>query len=128
MEKKWIYAIAGSVMVAVLLLVVVVLNVDKSKTKYETYQNYAKQVDIVDWSISEDTAKNFAESNCDKLATGDMPAIKFRNSDHVKSSAAVLAAYCPDSFDNFLAGVIMNNPEYRNTAMYVNERIDVDSR
>ncbi|QQO39878.1 membrane protein [Streptomyces phage Belfort] len=128
MEKKWIYTIFGGVLVAVVLLVVTVLNVDTTKTKFETYQNYAKQVNLVDWSISEDTAESFAKANCDKLATGDMPAIRFQNSDHVKSSAAVLAAYCPNSFDNFLAGVIMNNPEYKSTAMYVNERIEVDSR
>lgn len=126
MEKRWLYG-GVAILTGFVVLAVLLLSGDTRHSKYDTYKEYAKQVNIVDWSISEDTAKSFAEANCDKLAVGEMPAIKFSNADHVKSSAAVFAAYCPNSFDNFLAGVIMNYPEYRNTAMYINERLEVDS-
>ncbi|WNN94784.1 membrane protein [Streptomyces phage Phredrick] len=127
MEKKWIVGIATFAIAVVTLIVVIVSSTDTTQSKFEKYESYAKQVNIVDWSISEDTAKSFAEANCDKLATGEMPAIRFQSTDHVKSSASVLAAYCPASFDNFLAGIIMKYPEYKSTAMYLNERLKVGS-
>ena len=126
MQTRWIYG-SVALLTGVLVAMVLLLGGDSRHSKFDTYKEYAKQVNVVDWSISEDTAKGFAEANCDKLAMGEMPAIKFQSADHVKSSAAVLAAYCPASFDNFLAGVIMKYPEYRSTAMYVNERLEVDS-
>ncbi|WMI33595.1 hypothetical protein SEA_KENREY_233 [Streptomyces phage Kenrey] len=127
MEKKWYLGIAAFAIALATLVIVVVSGLDTTQSKFEEYESYAKQVNIVDWSISEDTAKSFAEANCDKLATGEMPAIRFQSTDHVKSSASVLAAYCPASFDNFLAGIIMKYPEYKSTAMYLNERLKVDS-
>ncbi|XAO35394.1 hypothetical protein SEA_FRANCOB_230 [Streptomyces phage Francob] len=126
MPKRWIYG-SVALLTGMLLVMVILLNGDSRHDKFDTYKEYAKQVNVVDWSISEDTAKSFAEANCDKLAVGEMPAIKFRSADHVKSSAAVLAAYCPDSFDNFLAGIIIKYPEYKDTATYINERLEVDS-
>ncbi|QIQ63080.1 hypothetical protein SEA_MOAB_226 [Streptomyces phage Moab] len=127
MHKKWIYGGSIAILTGLAILMVFLLNGDSHPSRFDEYKSYAKQVNIVDWSISEDTAKSFAEANCDKLATGEMPAIKFRSTDHVKSSAAVLAAYCPASFDNFLAGIVMKYPEYKSTALYINERLEVDS-
>jgi hypothetical protein len=127
MQKKWIYGGSIAALTVLAIIMVLLLQGDSRPSRFDEYKSYAKQVNVVDWSISENTAKSFATANCDKLAQGEMPGIKFQNSDHVKSSAAVLAAYCPDSFDNFLAGIIMKYPEYKNTAMYVNERLEVDS-
>lgn len=125
MKKNWIIGITFGVITAVTLLVVVLLNMD-TNSKYDDYKGYSNQLNVVDWTVSEDTAKSFADANCDKLATGEMPAIKFRSENHVKASAAVIAAYCPNSFFNFLAGVIDKHPEYKRTALYINEEIHVD--
>jgi len=125
-DKKWIYG-SAAILTGIVVAMVLLLSGDSHHSKFDDYKSYAKQVNIVDWSISESTAEDFAEANCDKLAIGEMPAIKFRSTDHVKSSAAVLAAYCPQSFDNFLAGIIMKYPEYKSTATYINERLEVDS-
>lgn len=126
MQKRWIYGTAAALTV-IAVAMILLLSGDSRQSRFDEYKSYARQVNIVDWSISEDTAKNFAEANCDKLATGEMPAINFRSTDHVKSSAAVLAAYCPNSFDNFLAGIIVKYPQYKSTAIYINERLEVDS-
>lgn len=125
MEKKWLFGIVGAVITGVVLLVIIVNATVKPETTFERYQRYAEDVNVVDWTISEDTAKNFADANCDELAQGRMPEIKFRNGEHVKSSGAVIAAYCPESFDNFLAGIAMKYPEYIETAKYLNYRIKV---
>jgi hypothetical protein len=122
--SKTYWMIVGIALIPV-FFVVLLLNTTTPQTNFEMYKSYAKQVNVVDWSISEGTAKSFAEANCEKLAVGDMPAIRFQNEDHVKSSAAILAAYCPKSFSNFLAGVIMNHSEYKETALYVNERLEI---
>lgn len=122
--KKWIFG--GAFALATVVALIVVLLNSGGNSKFDKYQSYANEVNVVDWTISEDTAKSFADANCDKLATGDMPGIRFQNENHVKSSAAVIAAYCPDSFDNFLAGVIMKYPDYKETALYINEEIHVD--
>jgi len=127
MKKRYVYGIGLAIATVVVLAFVLVSDMAQGHSKFDTYKKDAERIHVVDWTISEDTAKSFADANCDKLATGDMPAIKFRNENHVKSSAAVLAAYCPDSFDNFLAGIVMKYPEYKSTAMYVNERLEVDS-
>lgn len=126
MKKTYVYSICLAIVAAIVLAIVLVSD-RGDNTQYDTYKKYASEVGVVDWSISEDTAKSFADANCDKLAIGDMPAIRFRNDNHVKSSASVIAAYCPDSFDNFLAGIITDYPEYKSTALYVNERLEIDS-
>lgn len=127
MQRKWILGGSLAILTALAVLMIILLNGDSHHSKFDNYERYAKQVNVVDWSISEDTAKSFAEANCDKLAVGEMPAIKFQSTDHVKSSAAVLAAYCPDSLDNFEAGIIMKYPEYKSTALYINERLKIVS-
>lgn len=126
MKKEFVYgtivaAISGIVLLAVFIFAARV----EPKSTFERYQEYSQQVNVVDWTVSEDTAKTFADANCDKLAQGDMPAIQFKNGEHVKSSGAVIAAYCPMSFDNFLAGIAMKYPEYIETAKYLNYRIKV---
>lgn len=125
MDKKWILGILGAIVTGVVLLVIIVNSAVKPETTYERYQRYADDVNVVDWTISEDTAESFADANCDKLAEGKMPSLRFRNEDHVKSSGAVIAAYCPDSFDNFLAGLVMKHPEYVDTAKYMIDKIKV---
>jgi hypothetical protein len=127
MEKKW-FGIVGALaaVITALVLAVVIVGVDnRPPTRFDKYQQYAKDVNIVDWTISEDTAKSFAEANCEKLDEGDMPAIRFKNGEHVKSSGAVIAAYCPKSFDNFLAGIALDYPEYISVVEYLNYRIKV---
>jgi hypothetical protein len=126
MKKRYIYSI-GVAIVTVIVLAIILVSDSANNSQYGKYKQYANQVGVVDWSISEDTAKSFAEANCDKLAIGDMPAIKFKNENHVKSSASVFAAYCPASFDNFLAGIITDYPQYKETALYINEELHVDS-
>lgn len=127
MNKKYVYCVIAAVITVVVLAIILVSDRPNDSAEFNKYKNYADNVGVTDWTISEDTAKSFADANCDKLAIGDMPSIKFMNVNHVKSSAAVIAAYCPDSFDNFLAGVVMKYPEYKGTALYINERLEIDS-
>ena len=124
MDKKWFIGIAGAAITMVVLALIVSTAINP-QTTYERYQQYAADVNVVDWTISEDTAKGFADANCEKLAQGKMPSIKFKNEEHVKSSGAVIAAYCPESFDNFLAGLVMKYPEYVNTAKYMIDEMKV---
>ena len=126
MKKEFVYgAIAAIIGAITLLAVFLVAGRVEPKSTYDQYKEYAQQVNVVDWNVSEDTASSFADANCDKLAQGEMPSILFRNGEHVKSSGAVIAAYCPESFDNFLAGIAMKYPEYIETAKYLNYRIKV---
>ncbi|UUG69518.1 hypothetical protein SEA_SHAM_217 [Streptomyces phage Sham] len=125
MDKKWILGIIGAGITVVVLAIIVATSMVTPETKFERYQRYADDVHVVDWTISEDTAKSFADANCDKLAEGKMPSLRFKNEDHVKSSGAVIAAYCPESFDNFLAGLVMKHPEYVDTAKYMIDEIKV---
>lgn len=128
MKKRYIYGAAIAIVTIIVLAAILVSDsANKSSPKFNKYKQYANELIVTDWTISQDTAESFADANCDKLANGQVPAIKYMNENHVKSSAAVIAAYCPDSFDNFLAGVITDDPEYKNTALYVNERLEVDS-
>lgn len=126
MKKRYIYGLTIAVITVAVLAAILVSDAATDR-KFDRYKQYANELNVVDWTISEDTAQTFADANCDKLAVGETPAIKYRNESHVKSSAAVIAAYCPDSFDNFLAGIIMNGPEYKETALYINEEIRVPS-
>lgn len=127
MQKKWVYGAVCAIVTVIVLAIILVSDSANGHSQFDRYKSYADKVGVVDWSISENTAEGFADANCDKLAQGQVPAIRFMNENHVKSSAAVIAAYCPKSFDNFLAGVITDDPEYRNTALYVNERLQIDS-
>lgn len=123
MKKRHIYGIGIAILTVVVLAIILVSDRAQGNPRFEKYKQYANGLNVVDWTISESTAKSFADSSCDKLAQGQVPAIKYRNENHVKSSAAVIAAYCPESFDNFLAGVITDDPEYRETALYINEEL-----
>lgn len=127
MKKQYVYGAVVAALSVIVLAFILVSDGANDNSKFGKYKTYASRVGVVDWTISEDTASSFADANCDKLADGEMPAIKFMNENHVKSSASVIAAYCPDSFDNFLAGIVMKYPEYKDTALYVNERLEVDS-
>jgi len=126
-KNTWMLWIAFAVVSITTLAIVLWVNSGNDESpKFHQYKQYASELNVVDWTISQDTAESFAQGNCDKLAIGSMPAIKFQNEDHVKSSASVLAAYCPDSLDNFLAGIIMKYPEFKDTAMYINDRIEIE--
>ncbi|AXG66297.1 hypothetical protein SEA_ANNADREAMY_212 [Streptomyces phage Annadreamy] len=126
MKKEFVWGTIVAALFGAALLVVMLLASNKEQpTTFEQYKEYAQQVNVVDWTISEDTAESFADANCNKLEQGEMPAIAFQNGEHVKSSGAVIAAYCPESFDNFLAGIAMKYPEYIETAKYLNYRIKV---
>lgn len=126
MKKQYWYLIGLAVVTVLVLATILVSDVAQGNSKFDKYSKYTNQLGVVDWTISESTAQNFADSNCEKLAVGDVPAIRFRSEDHVKSSAAIIAAYCPDSFDNFVAGVITDDPEYKDLALYINEKIRVE--
>ena len=125
MKKRYLYGAALGVLTIIVLAIILVSDT-ASNSRFEKYKQYANEVGVTDWTISEDTAKSFADSSCDKLAEGDMPHVRFRNEDHIKSSGSVIAAYCPESFHNFVAGILMNNPEYRQVIMYMNDRIEIE--
>lgn len=125
--KKVLWLIFGMVTFVTLLFVVLLNTASEESPRFEKYKDYANQLNVTDWDISEDTAQSFASSNCESLSIGDMPAMMFKNDEHLKSSAAVLAAYCPDSYRPFLAGVLIDYPEYTDTALYINRTLDIDS-
>ena len=126
MRYKTVLPLAFIAVISAIVMAIVLTGSSGESSEYARYKRYSNEL-AIDWKISQDTAQSFANSNCDKLAVGQMPAIRFQNTEHVESSAAVIAAYCPDSFENFLAGVITKYPEYKSTALYVNERLEVDS-
>lgn len=127
MKKRYVYGTILAVITVTVLAAILMSDMANGNSKFDKYKKYANELNVVDWTISEDTANSFADANCDKLAVGDIPQVKYRNESHVRSSAAVIAAYCPDSFDNFLAGIVMKYPNYKNTALYVNERLEIGS-
>ena len=125
--KAILWSVFGLVTFVTLLFVVLLNTASDESPRFDKYKTYAGQLNIDDWTISEDTAQSFASSNCESLSLGDMPAISFKNEDHVKSSDAVLAAYCPSSYRPFLAGVLIDYPEYTDTALYINTTLRVDT-
>ena len=126
--KKVLWLIFGMVTFVTLLFVVLLNTASEESPRFEKYNDYANQLNVSDWDISEDTAQSFASSNCESLSLGDMTAMMFKNDDHLKSSAAVIAAYCPSSYRPFLAGVLVDYPEYTDTALYINRTLDIDSQ
>lgn len=125
MKKNiWIMWLTFGFVTLIVLGFVINQNI-KNPSDYGKSQEYSKIVNVTNWQISEGTANSFAEASCDKLAIGQMPAMKFQNEDHVKSSASVIAAYCPNSLHVFLVGVMINHPEYKETAIYINDILRV---
>lgn len=99
-----------------------IVNKGSSSPEFNRYNGYAKTLGT-DWNISEDTAGSFAYSNCESVGNGDPLYVNFMSTDHVKSSAAVFAAYCPESFDEFLSSVSDQNPEYSSLVRSIDENI-----
>ena len=121
MKKIWL--IIGALVLVTVSVLVFITTRETESQDYKTYKSYAQRIDMGDWNISQESAESFASGNCAHFERGGMPAFKIRSDDHLKSTTAILASYCPDAFRPYLAGVLAKAPEYAPTVMLINDEL-----
>ncbi|QBZ72482.1 hypothetical protein SEA_CIRCINUS_229 [Streptomyces phage Circinus] len=99
-RRLWLIISAG--LSVVILVLVIALRENRPSTQYQDYQSWASTFGVGDWTLTEDTTKDFAESNCQHIINGGDPGWLIRSADHLKATSAVFMAYCPTAIESYL--------------------------
>jgi hypothetical protein len=115
MKKRRLWLIVSAVLSVVILLLTIVLRNNRPSHEYQEYEAWAATFQTQDWTLTEDTVKDFGESNCPWMLKGYPPGWIIQNADHLKATSAVFEVYCPKALDKYL-DFVDHDDRYNNLA------------
>ncbi len=124
-RKRRLWLIISAVLSVVILVLVVAIRENRPSTQYQEYRAWATTFETHDWELGEDSAKEFADSNCHFIINGATPGWIIRSSDQLKGTSAVFMAYCPLAIESYLKFVDNDDRynEYAKTTELIRDEI-----
>jgi hypothetical protein len=124
-KRRRLWLIVSAALSVAILVLVIALRENRPSTEYQEYRAWAATFQTHDWTLSEDTTLDFADSNCHFIINGADPGWKIQNADHLKATAAVFMAYCPLAIESYLKYVDGDDRynEYATTTDLIRDKI-----